>query len=504
MDSNLISIILAFVLYLSFMIYIGMRYMKKNETSSDFFLGGRQVGPWMTALSAEASDMSGWLLMGLPGLAYLGGMKEAFWTALGLVVGTYLNWLIVAKPLRKCTIAFGDSVTLPEFFTHRFKDKSRILSTISVVLIIIFFTIYTASGFVACAKLFNSVFGMDYHLGLLIGVVVIVVYTILGGYLAVCATDFIQGSLMFLALIVAGIIMVLTLGGPTEAIAKVGDFSQRAISGEFGAEMQAKFTANQHYGIIPIISALAWGLGYFGMPHILVRFMGIRSNKDVALSRRIATVWVVIAFIGALIVGSLGTVYHLPEILGTSAAETIFSESIQKMFPAFVAGIFLCAILAAAMSTADSQLLVASSAFSHDIYKGIVKKDASPTEILVVSRIAVLVISAIAFVMAWDENSSIFGLVSYAWAGFGATFGPLVLLALFWRGATAKGAITGLVVGGITVVVWHNLQGGIFAVYEILPAFILCLVSAIVVSLLDKDKNPEMLAEFEAYRRMED
>lgn len=504
MDSNMISIILAFVLYLSMMVVIGMRYMKKNETSSDFFLGGRKVGPWMTALSAEASDMSGWLLMGLPGVAYLGGMKEAFWTALGLVIGTYLNWLIVAKPLRKCTVAFGDSVTMPEFFTHRFKDKSRVLSTISVILIIFFFTIYTASGFVACAKLFNSVFGMDYHLGLVIGVAVILVYTILGGYLAVCATDFIQGTLMFFALILVGAVMVVSLGGPTEAMARVGEFGQRAMSGEFGAEMQAKFTANQHYGIVPIISALAWGLGYFGMPHILVRFMGIRSNKDVALSRRIATVWVILAFIGALIVGSLGTVYHLPQVLSPVAAETIFSVSIQSMFPAFIAGIFLCAILAAAMSTADSQLLVASSAFSHDIYKGLIKRDATPAQILTVSRIAVLAISAIAFVLAWDESSSIFGLVSYAWAGFGATFGPLVLLALFWRGATAKGATAGLIVGGVTVILWHNLQGGIFAVYEILPAFILCLVVTVVVSLLDKNKDSQMLAEFDAYRRMED
>lgn len=504
MDSNMISIILAFVLYLSFMIVIGMRYMKNNETSSDFFLGGRQVGPWMTALSAEASDMSGWLLMGLPGLAYLGGMKEAFWTALGLVVGTYLNWLIVAKPLRKCTIAFGDSVTMPEFFTHRFKDKTRVLSTISVILIIFFFTIYTASGFVACAKLFNSVFGMDYHLGLLIGVAVILIYTILGGYLAVCATDFVQGTLMFIALILVGVIMMVVLGGPSEAMAKVGEFSERAISGEFGQQMQDKFLANQSYGVLSIVSALAWGLGYFGMPHILVRFMGIRSNKDVALSRRIATVWVVIAFAGALLVGALGTVFHLPQVLSPAAAETIFSVSIQNMFPAFIAGIFLCAILAAAMSTADSQLLVASSAFSHDIYKGLIKKNASTKEILNVSRIAVLVISVIGFVMAWDENSSIFSLVSYAWAGFGATFGPLVLLALFWRGATAKGATAGLIVGGVTVILWHNLQGGIFAVYEILPAFILCLVVTVVVSLLDKNKDPQMLAEFDAYRKLPD
>ena len=506
MSSTMISHILAFVIYLGFMIMIGVMYAKKNNSSSDFFLGGRKVGPWMTALSAEASDMSGWLLMGLPGLAYLGGMKEAFWTALGLVIGTYLNWLIVAKPLRKCTIAFGDSITIPEFLTNRFKDKSKVLSTVSVIFIILFFTIYTASGFVACAKLFNSVFGLPYHVGLVLGTIVILLYTVLGGYLAVCATDFIQGTLMFVACIVAAAVMVVVLGGPGNAMESVAAFSQRAISGEFGEAMKEKFLANQNFGIVPIISALAWGLGYFGMPHILIRFMGIRSNKEVALSRRIATIWVVIAFIGTLIVGSLGTVY-LPEILSPSAAETVFSATIQKMFPAFIGGIFLCAILAAAMSTADSQLLVASSAFSQDIFKGLIKKDASVKEVLSISRIAVFIIAAVAFVLSLDENSSIFGLVSYAWAGFGATFGPLVLLALFWKGATAKGAIAGLIGGGVTVVAWHNIPATvapIFGVYEILPAFIVCLVLAVVVSLFDKNKDPQMIAEFEAFKKMED
>lgn len=502
----MISHILAFVIYLGFMIMIGVMYAKKNNSSSDFFLGGRKVGPWMTALSAEASDMSGWLLMGLPGLAYLGGMKEAFWTALGLVIGTYLNWLIVAKPLRKCTIAFGDSITIPEFLTNRFKDKSRVLSTVSVIFIIIFFTIYTASGFVACAKLFNSVFGLSYHTGLIIGVAVILLYTIMGGYLAVCATDFIQGTLMFVACIVAAIVMVVVLGGPSNAIESVAAFSQRAISGEFGDAMQQKFVANQNYGIVPIISALAWGLGYFGMPHILIRFMGIRSNKEVALSRRIATIWVVIAFIGTLIVGSLGTVY-LPNILSPNAAETVFSATIQKMFPPFIGGIFLCAILAAAMSTADSQLLVASSAFSQDIFKGLIKKDATTKEVLNISRLAVFIIAAIAFVLSLDENSSIFGLVSYAWAGFGATFGPLILLSLFWRGCTAKGAIAGLITGGVTVVAWHNIPASvspIFGVYEILPAFILCLLVTVVVSLLDKNKDAQMLEEFDNFKKMPD
>lgn len=503
MSTQLIAKIVAFVLYLSGMIFIGLRYAKRNKSSSDFFLGGRKVGPWMTALSAEASDMSGWLLMGLPGLAYLGGMKEALWTAVGLIIGTYLNWLIVAKPLRKCTIAFGDSITIPEFFTNRFKDKSKVLSTISVLFIILFFTIYTASGFVACAKLFNSVFGLEYHVGLVIGLVVILTYTLLGGYLAVCATDFIQGTLMFIALVLTSIILVCVLGGPSEVVTKVAEFSSRAMNGEFGLEMQTKFMNNSNYGIMSIISALVWGLGYFGMPHILVRFMGIRSNTEVKISRRIATIWVIIALACALIVGSVGTVY-LSEILKPTAAETVFSVTMQKMFPAFIAGIFLCGILAAAMSTADSQLLVASSALSRDIFKGLIKKDATEKQVLNVSRITVLVIAAIAFTLALNENSSIFGLVSYAWAGFGATFGPIILLALFWKGTSRNGAIAGLIAGGITVIAWHNLHGGLFDIYEILPGFIVCLVFTVIFSLLQKNKDPEMLAEFDAFKKMKD
>lgn len=504
MTSQLIARILAFVLYLGFMIFIGLKYMKKNNSSGDFFLGGRKVGPWTTALSAEASDMSGWLLMGLPGLAYLGGIKEAFWTALGLAIGTYLNWLIVAKPLRKCTIAFGDSITIPEFLNNRFKDKSRILSTVSVIFIILFFTIYTASGFVACGKLFNSVFGLSYHTGLIIGIIVILSYTILGGYQAVCATDFIQGTLMFIALIIAGVIMTVALGGIDNTITKVTEFSTNAMNGSFGEVMKQKFSANQSYSIMSIISALAWSLGYFGMPHILVRFMGLRSNSEVKISRRIATIWVVIALAFAVIVGSFGTAFLQPNILDAATSETVFSIVIQKIFPAFIAGIFLCAILAAAMSTADSQLLVASSAFSRDIFKGLIKKDASEKQVLNVSRITVFVIAAIATLLALDSNSSIFGLVSYAWAGFGATFGPLILLALFWRKTTAKGAITGLIAGGVTVIVWHNLKGGLFDVYEILPAFIICLALTIIVSLFDKNKDSEMLAEYDTYKALKD
>lgn len=506
MSSTTIALIVAFILYLGFMVYIGMRNMKKNASASDFFLGGRNVGPWMTALSAEASDMSGWLLMGLPGLAYLGGMKEAFWTAVGLAVGTYLSWLIVAKPLRKCTVTFGNSITIPEFLTNRFNDKQHLISTIMVIFNLLFFTIYVASGLVACAKLFNSVFGLPYHAGLVIGLVVILAYTIMGGYLAVCSTDFVQGTLMFIALLIAGTVMVVTLGGPAEAFAKVQDFSQRAMSGEFNSlseKMQDAFTRNQNFSVTAIISSVVWGLGYFGMPHFIVRFMGIRSANEVKLSRRIAIVWVIVALGVAVIVGSLGTVY-LPKILNTSAAETVFSESIKLMFPAFVAGIFLCAILAAAMSTADSQLLVATSSFSQDIYKGLIKKNASDKDVLTVSRITVFVVAAIAFCISLNQNSSIFSLVSYAWAGFGSTIGPLILLALFWKGTTRNGVLVGLIVGAVTVFTWHSLHGGIFDVYEILPGFMFCLLATVVVSLVDRNVDADVLKKFDEYRALKD
>lgn len=494
MNSKMIGIILAFICYLSGMVIIGWRYMKKTSSSNDFYLGGRKVGPWMTALSAEASDMSGWLLMGLPGVAYLGGMSEAFWTAVGLILGTYLNWLIVAKPLRKYTIHCRDSITLPEFFTNRFKDDTRAIGLVSVIFILLFFMIYAASGFVACAKLFSSVFGMEYLLALLLGIVVILAYTILGGYLAVCATDFVQGIIMFLALVITAILMIVSLGGVSDAVAKVTVFGENFLN---------PFTKNG-LPVKDIVSCLAWGLGYFGMPHILVRFMGLRSNKEVKLSRRIATTWVIIAFAGALLVGALGRAYLMPLVLEGSAAETVFIESIKVMFPGFIAGIFLCGVMAAAMSSADSQLLVASSAFSRDIYKGFLNKDASEKTTLLVSRITVGVVALIGFLIALNPNSSIFGLVSYAWAGFGATFGPLVLLALFWRGTTRNGALVGLICGGITVLAWKPLKGGIFDIYEILPGFIVCLVVTIIVSILDKNKNQEMLEEFDTYKKLED
>ena len=520
MTAKMIALIIAFVIYLGMMVYVGLRHAKSNNSASDFFLGGRKVGPWVTALSAEASDSSAWLLMGLPGLCYLGGFKETFWTAIGLIIGTYLAWLFIAKQLRKCSVAFDDSITIPEFLTNRFRDKTRILSIVSVFFIVVFFTIYTASGFVACAKLFRSIFGLSWNAGLLIGFVIILSYTILGGYKAVCTTDFVQGALIFIAFVISSVVIVVNLGGFGNAVDQVQSFTERALNGEFGSAMLGAFTGNKTFGAKSAISAFAWCLGYFGMPHIIVRFMGCRSNKEIKTARRVGIIWMIISYIGTVLIGTLGTAYLLNKglllgaeasevtveglkVLGAGTQEAVFSETMLRMYPAFIAGIFLCAILAAAMSTADSQLLSASSAIGQDIFKGIIKKDADDKTVLMVSRISVFVIAIVGLVLALNPNSSIFGLVSYAWAGFGGTFGPLILIALYWKRATAAGAVAGLISGGITVVAWHNLHGGIFDVYEILPAFIVCLVVTVVVSLCTK-ADEQVLVKFNEYKKMED
>ena len=495
MTAQFIAKLIAFILYLGVMIYVGLRNASKNNSSADFFLGGRKVGPWVTALSAEASDSSAWLLMGLPGLCYLGGVQESIWTAVGLILGTYLSWLFVAKPLRKCSITFGDSITIPEFLSNRFNDKTHLLSVVSVIFIVLFFTIYTASGFVACAKLFNSVFGINYHAGLAIGLVVILCYTVTGGYTAVCTTDFIQGSLIFIAFVVSTIIAVFVIGtGNTTQVFK--NFQEVT-----GTELQA-------FNGMGIVSALAWGLGYFGMPHIIVRFMGIRSNSEIGKARRIGIIWMVISYIGAILIGTLGTVYlkKYGITLDSVSAETVFSATMQNMYPAFIAGIFLCAILAASMSTADSQLLAASSAVSQDIFKGLIKKDAEEKDVLIVSRFTVFLIALIALLLSLNPSSSIFNLVSFAWSGFGGTFGPLVLLALYWKRTTAPGAIAGLVCGGVVDVVWHYIPASvnpIFGLYEIVPAFLICLIVTVVVSLCTK-QNEEVAAKFEEYKNMAD
>lgn len=498
--SSYVQTMAAFVLYLVFISLTGVYFMRRNKSNKDFFLAHRQTGPWLTALSAEASDMSGWLMMGLPGIAYLGRAEEAIWTAVGLVLGTYLNWLIVAKPLRKCTEAFGNSITIPEFLSKRFYDSSFAVSSVSVLLIAFFFVIYTASGFVAAAKLLSAVFHIRYTTALALGALIILSYTILGGYLAVCTNDFVQGSLMFVALLVTLILILFSLGGlsqDTMEKIRLALTSRESLSAEAASEGAKTFTS-----IKAVLSSLAWGLGYFGMPHILVRFMGCRSGREIKIARRIAIIWVLVAFASVIGSGILARAY-LAVPLEQNMAETVLSAIFREMYPPFISGLFLCAILASSMSTADSQLLVASSAFSQDFYKAFLRKNASEKEVLFVSRLAVLIVSLISFFIALKPESSIFSLVSYAWALFGSSFGPVILLSLFWRGMTKRGALSGLIGGTFFAVFFHHAKP-LFGVYELLPAFFASMLLCFIFSLTDKNKDERVLCAFDAYRKMSD
>lgn len=498
--SEVLTVVVIFVLYLGLMVGIGFYFYNKNKNVSDYMLGGRSLNPWVAALSAQASDMSGWLLMGLPGAAYLlfDGTAEAIWTAIGLALGTYLNWLIVAKRLRKYTIVAGDAITLPDFFKNRFRDKSNVLKVISAVFILIFFLFYTASMFSASAKLFTSVFGMSYTSALILGVVIIVAYTFLGGFLAVCWTDVVQGVLMFAALIVAPIVAYVRLGGSegmSAALANVGDsfhLLPQTISGSVNAAV--------------LVSALAWGLGYFGQPHILPRFMAIRSDKEIRPARIIAMGWVLISLTAAVVVGAMGALLF-PQL---ADPEQVFIQMTISLFPPIITGILLTAILAAIMSTADSQLLVTSSAVANDIYKGVMKKDATEKQVLWFSRIAVIVISILAALLVsvpdpaegtimYLINQSVFKLVAFAWAGFGSAFGPLILFSLFWKRTTKQGALCGILTGGIVSCLWWVMQGGIWDLYEIIPGFLLSSLVIVVVSLLTKVPK-EVAEDFEKVR----
>ncbi len=498
MTTETICIIAVFIVYLGVMLGIGFYFFKKNKNVSDYVLGGRQLNPWVAAMSAQASDMSGWLLLGLPGTAYVlyGGTTEAIWTAIGLAVGTYLNWLIVAKRLRKYTKVAGDAITLPDFFQNRFRDKSGIIKGVSSFFVLVFFLFYTASMFSAGAKLFKTVFNVPYTTALIIGAVVIVSYTFLGGFLAVCWTDTIQGVLMFIALVVAPIIAISRLGG----ISGLSDTLAGLTTQTFSLIPRTETGA---FNIMLLISSLAWGVGYFGQPHILPRFMAIRKTKELRPARIIATVWVLITLTAAIIVGVVGKAL-IPNL---SDPESVFMVMVQNLFPPLITGILLTAILAAIMSTADSQLLVTSSAVSSDLYAGIINKNASPKKVLWISRISVIVISIIAALLVSVENptpgtimaqinESVFKLVAFAWAGFGSAFGPIVLFSLFWKRTTKEGAFTGIIAGGVTAFVWWLNSGGIFDVYEIVPGFIISAIVIVVVSLLTKVPD-EITAEFE-------
>lgn len=505
MITNNFFIVAAIVIYLLVMLAIGFVFSKNNSNTEDFYLGGRKLGPFVTAMSAEASDMSSWLLMGLPGVAYLSGVCDAAWTAIGLGIGTYLNWLFVARRLRRYS-ANINAFTVPSFYSKRFHDDKNILNAICALVIVIFFIPYTASGFAACGKLFNSLFGVDYMAAMVVSAIIIVGYTIMGGFKAVSTTDFIQSCVMTIALVVVLGFGITAAGGFDAVMANANSMAGYL---SLTAMHDAASGSASSYGLITIISTMAWGLGYFGMPHIILRFMAIEDEKKLVLSRRVATVWVFIAMFGAIFIGIVGNAVSktgILEVLDGSSSETIVVRlsgliSQHGVLPAIIAGVILAGVLAATMSTADSQMLAAASSVSQNITQDFLKIKMDDKKSLKVARAAILVISIIAIFLARDPNSSVFQIVSFAWAGFGGAFGALTLTALFWKRTTKEGAIAGVVAGGAMVFIWKYLVrplGGAWNIYELLPAFIVSLVFIVVVSLCTKEPSEEIYKEFEA------
>jgi len=505
-----ICILISIVLYLAFMVGVGVWYTKRNKNADDFYLGGRKLGPYATAMSAEASDMSSWLLMGLPGLAFFNGLADPFWTAVGLAVGTWFNWLLVAKPLRYYSAEIS-AITVPEFFSKRFGDKKRLLQGLAAVVIIVFFVPYTASGFAACGKLFSSLFGWDYMACMIVSAIVIVGYTVLGGFLAASVTDLIQSVIMSIALACVLVFGIFSAGGLDNVISNASQVAGYLKVTAMGNILTGESTP---YGLLTIISTMAWGLGYFGMPHILLRFMAIEEPDKLKVSRRVGTVWVVISMFVAIFIGIVG--YGMVQngamsgFESASAAEAII-VSIAKLISqhgvlaALLAGLILAGILASTMSTADSQLLAASSSVSHDLLGGFFKKELSTKQKMLVARTSLAVIAVLGVLLAQDPNSSVFTIVSFAWAGFGASFGPSMLCALFWKRTTWQGSLAGMLSGGVMVFVWKFLvkpMGGVFGIYELLPAFLVGLAAIIIVSLITKAPEKDITGTFDAVKAM--
>lgn len=470
-----IQIAIMFIIYSLFMIFIGFYFFKKNKNSEDYFLGGKSMGPVVSALSAGASDMSGWLLMGLPGALYVGGFIESY-IAIGLSIGAFLNWTFIAKRLKVYTSVVSNCITIPDYFETRFDDKSHIIRVICAFVILIFFTFYVSSGLVGGAKLFEAIFDINYNHALAFGTFIIVSYTFLGGYKAVCWTDLIQGLLMMLALIIVPIVMISHLGGFNEAINIVKQIKPQT------------FNIQEKFEIISIISALAWGLGYFGQPHILVRFMSIRSTNDISIATFVGISWMVISLFGACLIGILGIAYVNKFNLTLNDPEKIFILMSEFLFNPWIAGILLSAILAAIMSTASSQLLVSSSTIAEDFYKRIFNKKASSKVVMNLGRIGVVIVSLIAFFISTDKDSSVLKIVAYAWAGFGASFGSVMLFSLFWSRMSRLSAIFGMLGGAIMVVLYKNFLASYFDfyIYEIVPGFLFACFMIIIVSLIDK------------------
>lgn len=514
MESNDLLVVLAMVIYFVVVLAVGFSYAKRSNSSTDeYFIGGRKVGPWFTALSAEASDMSGYLLMGIPGLAYFFGASEAMWTCIGLAIGTYLNWLFVAKRLRQYSERVH-AITIPAFFSNRFHDKKNILSTVAAVIILLFFCVYTGSCFVTCGKLFATLFGWDYAVMMVIGAIIVFLYTFLGGYLSVCTTDLIQGTLMFFALATVFIGSVTAAGGVENTVA----FLQGIPGFLSGTEMATPvlddsgqqvvqdgmplFSDPTSYGIVTIVSGLAWGLGYFGMPQVLVRFMSVRHSDEIKKSRIIAMIWLVISLSSAVCIGLIGRAVVPDAFLTQSDAENIFIILSRMLLPSFMCGLVVSGIFAAAMSSSSSYLLISGSAVATNIFKGLIKRDATDQQVMIVARLTLVAVLFFGVFISLDQNSSIFNIVSYAWAGFGASFGPLMLLSLYWRRTTLPGAVAGMITGAVTVVVWNMFVkplGGWFGVYELLPGFVIALAVIVVVSLLTKEPEKEVTDEFDSY-----
>lgn len=473
-------------LYFLAMIAIGLyAYRTTDNDVSGYMLGGRKLSPSVTALSAGASDMSGWMLMGLPGAMYLSGLSST-WIAVGLLIGAYLNYLIVAPRLRVYTELAQDAITIPDYFEKRFEDRTRLLRLVSSLVIIVFFTLYTSSGVVGGGKLFESSFGFDYELGLFVTAGVVVIYTLIGGFLAVSLTDFVQGCLMFIALVLVPVVAIDHLGG-------LGEVNQivRTINPDLLSWVGAS-------SALAIISALSWGLGYFGQPHIIVRFMAIRSVKDIKVARRIGMSWMLVTIVGAVMTGFVGIAYVAKTEMTLQDPETIFIIFSQFLFHPLISGFLLAAILAAIMSTISSQLLVTSSSLTEDFYKTFVKRNASQAELVVIGRLSVLAVAIVAIALAFDRNSSVLQLVSNAWAGFGAAFGPLIILSLYWQRMTFAGALSGIVVGALTVLFWIYAPLTINGLplsqwlYEIVPGVLLSTLAIVVVSLLTKTPAPSI------------
>ncbi|MFJ7664835.1 sodium/proline symporter PutP [Lysinibacillus sp. NPDC097162] len=476
--------LIAIIIYMITMLGIGWYAFVKTSNLTDYMLGGRSLGPAVTALSAGAADMSGWLLMGLPGAIYVSGLVEA-WIAIGLTIGAYLNWMFVAPRLRVYTQVSNDSITIPSYLDNRLRDNTKLIRIASGLIILIFFTFYVSSGMVAGGKFFDSSFGYEYHTGLLIVSGVVVAYTLFGGFLAVSYTDFLQGLIMFLALITVPLFGVFLTGGLSETVESI-----KAVNPEHLSLLPATATA------AAIISSLAWGLGYFGQPHIIVRFMAISSVKETKQARRIGIGWMILSLAGALATALVGVAYYQQNAGELKDAETVFIVLGQILFHPFIAGIMLAAILAAIMSTISSQLIVTSSALVEDIYKALFNKTATDKHYVFIGRMAVLVVAIIAAILAWNPENSILNLVGFAWAGFGAAFGPIILLSLYWKRLTNYGALSGMVLGALTAFVWGKIESLSTALYEIVPGFIVCLVVAVIVSMMTYKRNEEIEDEF--------